>query len=167
MAAVRFQSASQLAALRFSPSKISHSTQNGQNASPARFAILSLVSVSILGRVKFSFDRSWFPPKIMRSTDEWCNYCLCVQVPFIGDLDIFYGRHVDRASWWLSGGRMNPDNTWEMHWVSPDYELYATAHEDRDIMDDSCPHTRTSEWIFANAYKIESLDLEEDDEVES
>jgi hypothetical protein len=93
-------------------------------------------------------------------SDEWCNPSVYAYLPLLGGVTIFYGRHIDRSLWWMSGGHGGADGTWTINYISPDYNTMATVEFDHDILDDPCPHTKTDEWIKANASALETFDNE-------
>lgn len=97
-------------------------------------------------------------PILGRGGDEWCNPSVYVVVPFLGTFNVFYSRTLDRSQWWFSGAARSVDGSWTTHYVSPDYQSIAYIENDHDVTDDPCPHTKSSEWIFANASVIEPLD---------
>lgn len=51
--------------------------------------------------------------------DEWRNPSFYVDIPFVGELVVFYGRDFDRSKWWTSGSvnrvvcYHSPDGEWE------------------------------------------------------
>jgi hypothetical protein len=100
---------------------------------------------------------------VYRGTDEWCNPSVGVSVPFVADVDIFYGREKpDRSGWWLSHTSERPEGG-PIHatYVSPDYALTAVVVTDHNPFDDDCPHAKSAEWVAAHASRILSLEDEE------
>lgn len=103
----------------------------------------------------FAKNFKWGPLKLAyKGSDEWGNPSIAIIIPLVGQLVYFYGKNLDRNSWFLSGsnGRI-------AHYVSPDYKFEANINYNGnfDLLFDTEP-TLTYEEIRTRAIYIERLE---------